>query len=521
MPPDQSLPTDLVDLKLLPAWVKETPEPNAYAHYEGEEAGADRRGGRGRPHDRKPRDNRRPPGAARRPERDGRGPQGDRRVRDRREERGGARRPGRHQHGPERREQRPPERPPLHLVIRFLPHAAAFDNVAAQIKGDLLAYSVFSLARLFLQKPERYDVEVTAKPETPLFQLGESGPVSADRAFLENNAFRFAQKDFYKIDISQSEPIKGNFSSIARERTSGTMLGPTNYHDYQRKLRGLYEQRFSRRMSFADFQRQIEIVNDPALVEQWKEEARSVTTFTTLSDEPAQSFTNPSEAERHFRTHHLSTLVRQIEQTRLDGVASRNLPDRFLRRAIEEAWSVQTRSPSQMMAELSTRLREAGLHIFRHRKGMLFVSPVRVRPFVHDQTNVSGQVRAILDAVAANPKINRKDLAEKVIVNVASDDLEARKLSLASDLKWLISEGYLIEFNDGSLDLPRAKVKPVQVPAADAASAEQTAPPAESNSPVVASEASSLETSATDEPAPVDVKEAVTAVVDEAEIGGS
>ncbi|HEY0723458.1 MAG TPA: hypothetical protein VGD41_05675, partial [Pyrinomonadaceae bacterium] len=28
---------------------------------------------------------------------------------------------------------------------------------------------------------------------------------------------------------------------------------------------------------------------------------------------------------------------------------------------------------------------------------------------------------------------------------------------LASDLRWLISEGYLIEFNDGSLDLPRTK----------------------------------------------------------------
>ena len=31
------------------------------------------------------------------------------------------------------------------------------------------------------------------------------------------------------------------------------------------------------------------------------------------------------------------------------------------------------------------------------------------------------------------------------------------KLSLASDLRWLITEGYVIEFNDGSLDLPRVK----------------------------------------------------------------
>ena len=30
-------------------------------------------------------------------------------------------------------------------------------------------------------------------------------------------------------------------------------------------------------------------------------------------------------------------------------------------------------------------------------------------------------------------------------------------MTLASDLRWLISEGYVIEFNDGSLDLPRTK----------------------------------------------------------------
>jgi hypothetical protein len=41
------------------------------------------------------------------------------------------------------------------------------------------------------------------------------------------------------------------------------------------------------------------------------------------------------------------------------------------------------------------------------------------------------------------------------------------KLSLASDLRWLISEGYVIEFNDGTLELPRAKAPaPAQAPAA-------------------------------------------------------
>jgi len=69
-------------------------------------------------------------------------------------------------------------------------------------------------------------------------------------------------------------------------------------------------------------------------------------------------------------------------------------------------------------------------------------------------------VNAILEAVAATPGINRKELAEKLVFDLSTEDAESRKLTLASDLRWLISEGHVIEFNDGSLDLPRAKPKP-------------------------------------------------------------
>jgi hypothetical protein len=448
MPPETSELVDLLDLKMLPAWVKE-PSGQDYSEHSGEEDTSARRDERHRgrsKRDRSPR-SRPPPGKARTH------PTQDRHR----------------QHRQERNREAAPPRPLAEIRVRFLPQSRALESVAAQIKADAFAYSLFSLARLFLQKAERYDVHLQPKPESRLYQLGESGEISADKQFLENNAFRFAQKEFYKIDITQSEPVKGNFTRVARDRLSGTLLGPTNHHGYQPRLRSLYEQRFSRRMSFADYQRQIEIVSDPALVEQWKEELRTVTTFTTLRDEPPLTFNSAAEAERHFCKTYLPGLVHAIEEIIIDGPASRNLADRTLRRLVENAWTMQNRSPSQMMQELAGRFREVGLHIFRHRRGMLFVSPIRVRAFAHEQTSVSPQVEAILNAIRENPRINRKDLAEKLIVrpgesvprriDLAGEEAEPRKLALASDLRWLISEGYVIEFNDGSLDLPRTKPK--------------------------------------------------------------
>jgi hypothetical protein len=382
------------------------------------------------------------------------------------------------------------------IPVKFLPHAAAFENVVAQIKSSPVAYSLFALARLFLEKATRHDVRLTAPAELSFFQLGENGAISVDRHFLERSAFRFAQGDFYKIDITETDPIKGNFTNVARDRLSGTVLGPTNHHDYQRRLRNLYEQRFSRRMSFADYQRKIEIVSDQAVVEKWKEDARKVMTYSTLREGLPLTFSSATDAERHFEKNYLPGLVRTVAEVVIEGPTSRRMQDRVLTRLIETEWNREMKSPSPMMQELAARLRESGLHVFRHRRGMLFVTSIYPRAFTNEQTAVSSQVRTIVDAIAAQPRIGRKELADKLIdasspdsaaywparpphsaqggdvvdpqksgeASVtparsvpAAEEIERAKLALASDLLWLISAGHVIEFNDGSLDLPRAK----------------------------------------------------------------
>jgi hypothetical protein len=450
-------PADLLDLKLLPAWVKEPGATSHYDHYTGEKAPVESRSrdGIGRQKARKFRSRERrqdtqPP--IFKPDRHQRGRMSKKEGSRRRDsDRANIRR------SPDRVAQAPPK--PFEGTLRFLPRQSVFENVVAQIKSGSVAYSLFVLARLFLEKPGRYEVRLTAKAEAPLYQLGEDGGISVDREFLERNAFRFAQRDFYQVNVVESDPIKGNFSNVARCRLSGVLLGPTNHHAYQPQLRSLYEQRFSRRMSFADYQRQIEIVSDPAVVERWKEEARKITTFATVREQTPLTFSSAAEAERHFRSHYFPELIRNVGDITIGGTSSRSLPDRILNRAIEQAWVRETRSPSNIMQELASRFRQNGLHIFRHRRGMLFVSPIRVCAFVHEHAGVSPLVNAILEAVSATAGINRKQLFETLTDNGTSEDAEPRRLALASDLRWLISEGYVIEFNDGSLDRPRMKPK--------------------------------------------------------------
>src|SRR4051795_5639498 len=337
-------PVDLLDLKFLPAWVKEPGPTKHYDHYTGEDAPTEMRSrDRGARHKDGAFRAREPRGQTRHPRSK---PDDRHRGRMRKTEGTTRRDSGR---GTNRRisdRVAPPASKPFEGTIRFLPRQNVFENVVAQIKSGSVAYSLFVLARLFLEKAGRYEVCLTAKAEAPLVQLGEDGEVSVDPEFLERNAFRFAQRNFYQVNVVETDPVKGNFSNVARCRLSGTLLGPTNHHNYQPQLRSLYEQRFSRRMSFADYQRQIEIVSDSALIERWKDEARKTTTYTALREEVPVKFSSAAEAERHFRSHHLGGLIRAVQEAVIGGASSRRMHDRTLGRTIEEAWAREARSPS-------------------------------------------------------------------------------------------------------------------------------------------------------------------------------
>src|ERR1700720_4309139 len=217
---------------MLPAWVNEPAPTERYAGHEGEDQRERRGYGRREERGQK---RKRPTSNVQRPTSKSDQNRGgsDRPPRDR----FGARKPGpgrQDRHRKDRRgfvgrqssasAARTSDRPLPPIAVKFLPRVSAFENVVAQIKSGSVAYSLFALARLFLEKPVGYQVCVTAKQESPLYQLGDSGMVSADREFLERNAFRFAHPDFYKIDVSETDPIKGNFSNVARCRLSGTLL---------------------------------------------------------------------------------------------------------------------------------------------------------------------------------------------------------------------------------------------------------------------------------------------------------
>jgi hypothetical protein len=341
--------------------------------------------------------------------------------------------------------------------VEFIPEPNCVAGIAKQIRSSFRAYPLFGTARLFLEKPERHRVRITTlDPAVPLFQCSD-GPVSFDRESVERAAFHHLKEEYYSEEQVQGEPPKGNYTNVARSRTAGIFLGPTNYHGYQPALRKLYEERFSRRMSFQDFLRDdIQILSNEQAVADWKEQARSSTTYSTKQEAEPVTFKTPAEVEAHFRQKYLPQLVKSGTTLETSGHASRAINERGILNALRETWEKERGFPQSLVNLLRPHLVESGLHFFKHRKRILYVTPIRPQRHAAGELFSEG-ISSILVTVSEHPKITRPQLATRLL-GEGHDAPEAlpRKAALASDLHYLIQSGHVIEFHDGTLDLPLA-----------------------------------------------------------------
>jgi len=508
--------TDLDLEKLfLPAWAQEAPSVNRYAKFAGEPERADRRDDRG-----------------------GRGPRPPRReggprefTRQRREERprglrregGGERRPGEERGGPRGDDRRPPREqreaplPLPEINASLVPDEKGVESLARQVKVTGRAYPLFDIARLILQKPERYSIRFTIKknaegqPMQPLFvcALDETLWLAEDEAVSHVLRNHFAT--FYQAERTATEPPKGKYTFVGQCGMSGVILGPPNHHDYQNRLHKLHGERFAR-VPFEVYKSRVKIVRDEAVVKQWVEEQSWKTEYICLNVPEPLKLASRDDVEQHFRATHKDTIIKPVESHKLGGVAARGLRCQGLARLVRHTYEEQRRFPLQMATVLSQQFAGHGLQFFKVNKTFTHVSVARPHFLDLETTPVSEGVKRIVEFINANPKCTRRRLFEALApspppapipVNPSVAQAEPgaptppavadaavrptepaeptpEQTAVNADLHWLIHQGHVIEFANGVLDTakkplprpPKPEKKPTESPVETAASVE-------------------------------------------------
>jgi hypothetical protein len=496
--------TDLDLEKLfLPAWAQETSSTNRYAKFTGNEGAPRERRGDDRSGPRPPR---RDGGGAGRgfgsPRPDGQShgpgsPGGPRREGGfggpPRDQRGGPRRDDRRDfRGGERREA-PLPLPPISAAL--VPDERGVESLARQIKMTGRAFPLFDIAHLIIQKPERYSMRFAVRKNAegqvaqPLFlcALDDTLWLSEDEAVAHVLARHFAT--FYQAERTATEPPKGVYTFVAQCGLSGAILGPPNHHDYQNQLRKLHAERFAR-MPFDFYKARIKIVRDEAVVKQWVEEQSWKTEYICLNVPEPLKVANRTDVETHFRATHKDTIIKSVESQIVSGVACRSLRG-GLGRIVQDLLAEQRRFPMQIATSLSQAFAHHGLQFFKVNKTVTHVAVARPSFLDLETTPVSEGVKRIVDFINATPKCSRRKLidalapspapapipvaptegAASATVAPAAPEPTPEQTAMISDLHWLVHQGHVIEFANGTLEtakkpLPRPPKPQAKQPAA-------------------------------------------------------
>ena len=511
-----------LELEFLPAWAKESSDnKKKYENFRGDEESRSRGrggprpfGGSGpRPGNRDQRGERRPP------RRDGdqrnRGPRDDRGSRDNRgAPRGGARgAPNRGRRGPDRRDQ--PAPPPVGLEVRIMPESDGLDNIARQIRVSGRAYPVFDIARLILKSPERFLIEfsVIRKGDTveqPMFQCELDNSIWLSEAAAMSHLLNKHFDTFYAIEKTPTDPPKGTYTFVAQCGMSGVILGPPNYHDYQKKLVNLHQERFSR-MPFENFKSRVKIVRDEEVVKQWIDQQSFKTTYNALNVPEEVKLNSEAEVADHFRATHLPNVVKSVEVHQMNAKDGQSAPDHTIRRVSRSIIEDQRRFPLRVVNLLCEEFAKHQLQFFKKDKSVTHVSVSRPHYLDMVAIPVSEGVKAIIEFIDGHTPCNRRLIFDALAPNkvieieapvataekpetetVATESAEApkeeapetlqdgetappaeskeqptaeakpeasaepemtpEKRAVNGDLHWLVHQGHVIEFSNGVIE---------------------------------------------------------------------
>jgi hypothetical protein len=370
------------------------------------------------------------------------------------------------------RHARRPERPAVPLwrespfEVQVYPEDQILTTLARAMRQSLRTYELFEIARLVLEKPERYhlsirynDAAAAGEPPALLYQSVPDGLPFVSEEGAVDHVLRIHLEKFFTVEQVEVEAPKGTFQFIARCTLTGDDLSPPNFHRYQSILLQYHQDRFPD-MPFERFRGSIETVKNEEAVQKWLQGMTTQTRYRVAGEEAGEVLESLDQARAHLLRQKKDQVVRAHKMVKLPGKQLEQIIDQRIRPYVESSIEHQKRFPLDTANGLRGRLRRQDFFIYKKgSRGVSYVCAVK-RRFRQPGQTFSDSVEQLLKFIEDHEMIHASELVEKflhVAPPAAEGEAAANQMAdenvkrMSIDLRWLLSEGYVTEFSDGRL----------------------------------------------------------------------
>lgn len=307
------------------------------------------------------------------------------------------------------------------VQVALYPQDEAFEALVQRLRATMRTYQLFAIARLILEKPERFVVLVSNKAEegeepAPLY-FSVPGHVPF---FTEEEAVRHVLEQhadvFFETETIEVEPPKGNFQMVNRCGVTGELLGPPNYHRYPAFLRRHYAAKIGN-MSYDRFVAKIETVKDPEVIQAWLDSMKTGVRYKVKAPREGEpeALDSLPEAKEFLLRYRKDEVVGSDKTVRFAGRDIGRMPDGDLRRSVETYVARQRRFPLETANNLRGRLRRQNFAVYKKgSKGVSYVCAVK-RKFRDADTVLSDSIQNLIEFIGKNPEIPASKLPERYL----------------------------------------------------------------------------------------------------------
>ena len=415
---------------------------------------------------------------------------------------------------------RKPMAPPAEGVkSRIMPIEEGMDAMAKQITATGRTHSVFELAWVVLGGLERFHC-VFESEEQPLYRSNSDHSVWIyQKECLAHLWSSNLISKYYDEEITEIEAPKGNFQSVARCGFSGQLIGPPNHHAYQQTLLDIHRENFSN-MALDRYKSKIVMEHTEEAVQKWMDSMRKHKRWCPKAEmpvegpvaEPEEKSPEPAEASEPAEVETPETVVADaevqtetpatpiiedpvieepvIEETEVILNNHREVEQHFLSHGFEQEFesgkitsalanipphmispglmsllkntvAEEKRYPGNLASILCRQMSGRHLAVYKWKK-RLHCGPARPKR-VSDDMVMADRPSALFHWVISHPGGKIDTMWKDCMPADVDDDV---KHLWYHDLHWLINEGLVLLFSDGTLYAAKElEKKPAKKPA--------------------------------------------------------
>lgn len=396
-----------------------------------------------------------------------------------------------------------PEIPKKVAEVSFYPEDNGFKALCKALRVSAITYELFEIARTILEKDERFYLVIRTADEkssggddseASFYVVESDGLPFLSQAAAMQHALADCLDHYFTSETKEVEPPSGTFTTIQKCGVTGELLGPPNYHRLKKIMADHHASRLSN-MPYAKFESRIESVKEEEVIAQWLEQMKTQTTYSLKPEfGEVRQFEDGETARAFVKANLAGKLVKEVKSTRVEGTQLSKIKDPSLKAYLDYAWDRQKRFPLDSANLLRGRLRRQKFALYKKgTKGVSYVCAVK-RRFREPSESLSEPVGKLIDFIEKHPKIPAKELPQQYLGFATfapegepqpeiTDEQKAAFKAFTLDFQWLLKEGYIAEYSNGTVfahpaAVPShpAKAKAPKVPSTAAAEVEVVPP---------------------------------------------